>query len=1057
MLNRIQKISFFLLLCVASCRLSAQSHRFFTQEDGLSSNRVRKIAQDSRGFIWLATVDGLNRFDGYQFKVFKHDLDDSTSISNNNLYDLCFDRDGNLWVASLKGGLNLFNPETETFRHFRFDPEDSTSVSSDEIISVFEDSQGSIWVGTAKGLNRVVKDSVSGQIYFKRYNTEEDDPGGKIRSVLTINEDNRGYLWLGTSVGLIRFHPPTESFINYNYEPGLTSFAANGFANDIVKDASGNLWVGYQPGGLQKVEITPVDQSDSLTVQFTTFYPKPYPQNINANRINALHLDRNDRLWMGTLEGIFQLPIRDSSFAFSTFNLNAFKELPSPRLAFNDFFNDAAENIWIATQLGLLMIPAHQHPFRVLTHQPDNSQGLPSNIIYATIKDSSEQLWVSTDKGLAKINQKTGDISVFTAPDALSGNKVKGMALDSKGRLYLADYGSIIRVDNSDQPKFKKFTYRLDEMITQLHTRRTFHAFVDEGDVPWIAAYWGIFSIDIAADTLIPIPFDQANHFNQIIAKGRDSLWMGSQLGLFSFDKKTRTYHQENLGIKHKNEVIKHIQPSRDSSFTLWLGTQTGLHKFVEGKGIIQSYTEKDGLHNAFVQGFIEDDLGIIWLETEKGLARFDPQSETFSAFHVEDGLPSETFETRSAFKDENGILYFGTDKGLLYFDPAKVKPNPFIPPVQITELRLFNDPVLINRMDPRVSSHTFSLAKTISSTRKITLNHNQRVISFGFSALNYHLPQNNQYAYQLEGFDEEWIYTHASQRQATYTNLDPGVYTFRVKASNNDQVWNDQGTTIELEILPPWYRTWWAYVLYLILAAFLIWTYIRYRTEAIRREMRTQQRIEKAKIAEREKVRARSSRDFHDEAGNKITKISLYTGLLKQQHTDDPKMLEFLTRIEDNVKELSSGMRDFIWVLDPKQDSLLATILRIKQFGDSLFEHSGIDFQFENRLPENPSYTLDLNTRRHLLMIFKEAMNNSLKYSEASEVRFITYLGEEGFTIKLTDNGLGFDPKNLARVNGLENMKSRAEESGATLTIEGVPGLGTRVIFHQKMPQKGN
>ncbi|MCB0852372.1 MAG: hypothetical protein KDD63_09130, partial [Bacteroidetes bacterium] len=428
-----------------------------------------------------------------------------------------------------------------------------------------------------------------------------------------------------------------------------------------------------------------------------------------------------------------------------------------------------------------------------------------------------------------------------------------------------------------------------------------------------------------------------------------------------------------------------------------------------------------------------------------------------FSAYHTEDGLPSETFPTRSSFIDHQGLVYFGTDKGLLFFDPEKIKPNPFIPPVQITEFRLFNDPIWIQKIDPRVKSHQFSLEQSISQSQQITLTHRQRVISLGFSALNYILPQNNLYAYKLEGFDDEWIQTDANHRIATYTNLDPGSYTFRVKATNNDKVWNDGGTSLKLIILPPWYRTWWAYTLYTIILGAIIWAIIRYRTESIRREIQTQRRIEKATLEERGKVRARSSRDFHDEAGNKITKISLYTGLLKQQSAENPQTLEFLNRIEDNVKELSSGMRDFIWVLDPRQDSLMATILRIKQFGDSLFEHSGIDFQFNNQVPEENTISLDLNTRRHLLMIFKEAMNNCLKYSEASEVRFITFLGEDEYTIQLTDNGLGFDPKNLARVNGLENMKSRAQESGASLEIEGIPGMGTSVIFHQKMPQKGN
>ncbi|MEZ4772449.1 MAG: two-component regulator propeller domain-containing protein [Bacteroidia bacterium] len=1029
-------IAGFLQIC---SNILGQQFVNYSTEHGLSSNTIRDIFQDNQGFIWVATSDGLNRFDGYHFTTFRHDQEDSTSISNNNLYDIMEDREGKLWIASLRGGLNCYDAGKEVFYRYRHDAHDSTTISSDEVISLFEDQEGTIWVGTSRGLNQVVKDA-AGNISFIRHINKPEDPGGQIKSIFTIGEDERGYLWVGTTSGLLRFDKKNRTFKNYLHWPGLAERPNPGIVNDITTAPDGTLWTGQQPGGFQ--QITYLAQTDTAEgqVHFSQHYTLPYPENIAANRIRKLIFDHNGNLWLGSYGGLFQYKNGEI--------IN--KNLPSGVVF--ALCEDRAGNLWVGTEKGITMLPGHVYPFQIIGHNPDNPQSLPNAVVGAIEKDPKGNLWISTEQGLTRIDVISGEYRHFSAPGELFAPLVNDISIDKRGRLYISCNGSVSRTEDVNSPVFRHFTYKPNDPGA-LGTQKSYGLFIDKNDQVWIPSYRGIMTIHPDRDSIETCPFDSANHFVHIISLGEDSLLIGSQLGLFAFDKTTRTYHKQNLGAGYKNEVIKYLHRAKNKE--IWVGTETGLHLFEPGKGFIRSYNEKNGLSNAFLRGILEDDEGNLWISSNKGISKFDPKAETFKNYFARDGLPSDQFVSRACYKDQKGILYFGSDKGMVYFDPTKIRDNDFIPPVVISGFRLFNDPVLTGRVAPYVRSHDFMLEQSILFTREILLNYQQRVLSFSFTALNYHLPEKNKYAYKMDGFDEEWTYTDASNRVATYTNLDPGTYTFHVKGSNNDGGWNEAGTSVRLLIRPPWWKTWWAYALYLLMAGLAITGFIRYRTEEVRRQMRTQSLIEKAKLEERENVRARSSRDFHDEAGNKLTKISLYTGLMKQQSTENPQMTEYLNRVEENLKELSSGMRDFIWVLDPKHDSLSATLVRIKQFGDTLLEHSGIDFHFQNEIPESYDLRLDLTTRRNLLMIFKEAMNNSLKYSQAHTMRFAAFIGKENeLVVRLTDDGLGFDPNNLLRVNGLHNMRSRAEESGATLNIEGTPGLGTAITFIKKITE---
>ena len=390
-----------------------------------------------------------------------------------------------------------------------------------------------------------------------------------------------------------------------------------------------------------------------------------------------------------------------------------------------------------------------------------------------------------------------------------------------------------------------------------------------KGDI-WAAAYFGLLQIPKGGASVEGHSFGRANNLTFLVEKNADTLWVGSQLGMFLFDKTTRSFTPFPLitasGYEFEGPVVKVLL--KDTKGTLWIGSRRGLIQLPSNSPTVVVYGEEEGLPNLVISNLLEDAHGNIWLTTNAGLSRFDPVHETFRNYTEADGLPTNLFHSRSAKTNQKGEFLIGSEKGLVIFHPDSLSDNPYRPPVVITSLQLFNEPVQVGNADPNATAHAYALPKALPYLQTLSLSHRERVISFQFTGLDFTRPLKNQYAYRLEGFDQEWRYTDASRRFAVYTNLDPGIYTFQVKASNNDGVWNETGASLKVEIAPPWWRTYWAYALYGLIAVGLIYALIRSRTASVRREMQTQARIRQAKVEERERVRARSSRDFHDEAG---------------------------------------------------------------------------------------------------------------------------------------------------------------------------------------------
>jgi len=358
-------------------------------------------------------------------------------------------------------------------------------------------------------------------------------------------------------------------------------------------------------------------------------------------------------------------------------------------------------------------------------------------------------------------------------------------------------------------------------------------------------------------------------------------------------------------------------------------------------------------------------------------------------------------------------------------FHPDSIKYNNFIPPVVFTDIKILNES-------------------------------DDDVLSFEFAALNYTVPEQNKYAYMMEGFDEDWIYS-GTRRFVTYTNLDPAEYIFRVKGSNNDGVWNKIGRAITIIINPPPWKTWWAYTIYFLFIAGGFFLLIKNREKTHAHEMEMKLKIEEAKVEEREKVRIKTSQDFHDEAGNKITKITLFTELAKRLAAKDETLKKYIDKIEENTKELSNGMKDFLWVLDAGKDSLYDMIKRLEDFGNSMFEYTETSFTVKGRDKSFKNILLPMEIRRTIVLIFKEAMNNSLKYSDSKNILLDVNLIADELSIILKDNGKGFELNKAVNGYGIKNMNARAEKIGGELEIFSSFNEGTKITLKYNITHMGN
>lgn len=827
-MKSIRLLILFLGITFSGVQAQEWSIRFeqLTTEDGLSQSTVNDILQDSKGFLWFATEDGLNRYDGYEFRVYRNDPYDLFSISNNQISSIVEDAEGGLWIGTKGGGLNKYNREQDRFMHFQHDESDSRSISHNYITSLFIDESGVILVGTQNGLNILNPNTNEFSVYSEM--NESTSLGGD--RITALFRDSNDYIWIGTTEdGLFRFDRKTGKLKNFRFSVSDPKSLSNNWIVTLYEDANRTLWVGTQAGGLNKY--------DPLSEDFTRFTAKDHDKHsISNNWVLSLFEDSRGAFWVGTLNGLNILDRETGKFT-------NFMELNYPINLSNNsitcLYEDRSGVLWVGTQNGALnkFIRSSSESFTVYQNDPSNPNSLSNNNIWAIYEDGEGDVWIGTQGGgLNKLNSKSGTFQNFSFnsrdPGSISNDFVNAILEDSEGALWIGTIDGLNRFDK----KTEKFTHFKNDP----HDLKTISGniittiFEDSRGIIWVGTLNnGLNAYDRETGEFTRFKHSTENpntiSHNKIWSMYEDNkgvFWVGTHgFGLNKYDRvrgtfKRYTYDPDDVESLSDNFVNVITQDSRGQ---LWIGTINGLNKFDPRTEKFTRYTTKNGLPNNVIYGIIEDDRGHLWLSTNSGIADFDPESESVRVYDRGDGLPSNEYRFGAYYKGDGGTMYFGGINGMVVFRPDSIRDNPYIPPVVITEFQLFNTEVPIAPVGS-------PLTKSITETDQIALTWNEKVMSFQFSALHFAAPEQNQYMYKMEGFDDDWQDV-GNRRFVSYTNLPEGYnYTFRVKASNKDGVWNEQGTSLRIKVLPPPWKTWWAYSIYSIFGTVLLVGFINFQ-----------------------------------------------------------------------------------------------------------------------------------------------------------------------------------------------------------------------------------
>jgi signal transduction histidine kinase/ligand-binding sensor domain-containing protein len=1050
---------------------ASQRARFerLSTANGLSFPLVRAVLQDHQGFMWFATWHGLNKYDGYQFTVYTHDPGDPTSIRNDDVDTIFEDSDGVLWIGH-GGGLDRFDRETETFTHVD---------TRGQVFSIYEDSMGTLWVGFWHGLYGYDRDT-NEMIHFRQPDPEApDDWGERSQSdsaVMTIYEDRLADLWIGTVAGLVHLDRKTATFTRYRHNPDdLTSLTSDA-VTAIYEDRQGTLWIGTVQG---------LDRLDRSSGTFTHFRHDPddvqsTQRSLSDDEVTSILEDSAGNLWIGTSDGLIQLdPSVGSGQAPDHKDIVRFRHDPRDPQSLSDdvvlsLYEDRSGVLWVATTNGVSKYVRRTSQFTIYRESPllpteaqyppggPQSSGLSDGRVAEIYEDRDGILWIGTLLGgLNRLDRQSGKIIAYqhdpAAPASLSNNTVRAVYEDHSGDLWVGTGNGWL----------ERFDRETETFTHHLHLGEFEVADIAEDLVGnlWIGT-WGEGLYRLAPDRETLVHYEQhwrqPDHWKQygtlsshitwaIYVDQAGVPWVGTYHGginLWDAGSNRFTHYRhdpENSNSLSHDYVLSFWEDPTQHEEVMWIGTMGGgLNRLDRARQTFTQYTEQDGLSDNIVGCILGDDSGFLWLGTPNGLSRFDPGSETFRNYDERDGLIAGMSYPKVCFRSRTGEMFFGGGDGFYAFDPGQIMDNLHIPPIVITALKVFNQ----------------TTDRYLPADRHIGLSHAENYLSFEFAALDYTAPERNQYAYMLEGLDEDWVYA-GTRRHADYPNLRPGDYVFRVKGSNNDGVWNEDGVAVRITVEPPIWETGpfrVMIVIALVLGAVGVYRQrvrnIEARSRALERQVeeeidRRMQVEETLRRSEMEKAvaaeRSRLARELHDAVTQTLFSASLVAEALPASwERDREEGRRLLQELRQSSRGALAEMRTLLLELRPAAlvEADLGDLMR--QLAEAATGREGLPVRVAvEGKPELPS---DVHVA--LYRIAQEALNNVVKHARASQAMVrLRGLSPASVELHISDDGRGFDPANVPPDHlGLGIMRERAEAIGAALEIDSQPGHGTRV-----------
>ncbi len=1025
---------FLLSLYGALCYTQPASLEFIRKntEDGLSQSVVHSLCRDAKGFVWIGTQDGLNRFDAYSFHTFETQPDRPGNLKHSYIWTLHQSglQEQELWIGTNGGGLYCYDHRLDWFYHYPVPDSLQYSSRSNSVRAIHAFSKSELLAGTEDGLflfnfdkktfTQLPHEFLGSVFTFHQLSNEAILIGGLERVFYFKPEDqslrllhlsrkieggihsfaglNENSFWLGTGKGVyeVQLKRKRDSLIVLNHyvhsDMESTSLSNNSIA-DLHLDTNGKLWIASNGG------INVLDTRNRATGFVRYQHSADDQQSVSSDIINCLEEVEKGVLWAGTQNGLNQFSSQKS--VFTNFEIDQTNEGCGQSI---HGMLETEAFVLACTEKGLLSIDPEM---KGITNCYDQGvfPALEDEFLVSISPGKEDNYWLALRRnGFAELRKEndTFHLSNFKLPAGpYSGIGSNDLLEDDSGNLWIASSGLGLWYWNRQENTFVSYKANPEDS-TSISGNYIFHLFEDRQKRVWVStADGGLSCLD------------------------RES-------GIF----KSFSFDERNSSSLSANMVLSTYE---DRQNRIWVCTANGLNLWDGEEGFFRFY-KKDGLPNNVIYGMLEDANGALWLSTGKGLAQISYTGQLFKSknYTTLNGLLNNEFNQHAFLKLRNGNLTFGTKGGLSYFNPDSIRSYAIAPRVVLTDFKLFNESVPVNQKEG------FSIPKSVDELKQLTLSYEQNFLAFEFTGINYEQAQANQYAYMMEGLDEDWVFS-GNRRYANYPGMKPGPYVFKVKSANHDGLWSEERALKILIRNPPW-KSWWAYLLYAISILSLIW----YRLYSVRQ-------IEKAKEAERQLIRKRSAQDFHDEAGNQITKIGLMAEMAKRQVGDRGELDRLMNEIGEQVQELRTGMRDFIWVLDPGKDNLYETLMRLNDFGNGLFNYSTIHFSSSGINEDLNRYKLNAAQRRHTLMIFKEAMNNSVKYSQGKQATLNVLEKNAFIEISFEDDGIGYSATDARHGHGIQNMKARAEKINAKLEITSNKPVGTRLIIILNTTHMGN
>ena len=978
--------------------------------DFYSQNNISSIIQDKTGFMWFGTKAGLIKYDGYTFTKLQNVPEDKSSLSNNSINIVFQDSYSNIWIGT-EEGVNRYNYGTQNFSRFQIPSNESENVN--RIKSITQDLSGNIWIGTQKGLYEFVVSNEN----FSKISYE------KTQQINSLFTDKSGMIWAGTEQGdLLKISPSEKTINKFSVEysdtnPKIKSITA------IFEDSKNNLWVGTFNG------LCKFDRQSNKFIHISLLNAKPINllsaknQNPKEFLIRSIVEDFQGNLWIASQHGLFLLTNSNELAYFTTIE-NDNKSLSDNHVI--SLSVDRTGILWIGTYgYGVNKLYPELQKFSRLSSEIFGSNHINVRSIRAIYENNLSDLWIGGYNGLDKINRKLNSVSHFLEkksfysmlPDPDRPDEILWLGQDVGG---FCKYD--IKSDRLTEYKIVNPGLIKGEIVYSIISSK-------DGFL-WIGTEQGLNKFDRKSE-MSTVYFNDpknpnslsSNKINVITEDKFGFLWIGTDIGLNvlnPINNEVKRYLNNSKGLSYN--VILSIH--EDEYGQIWVGTGGGgLNKFARETGKFYTYSNKNGLMDNVIYSILSDEVGDIWLSTNYGISKFNVKENRFINFDEKYGLQSNEFNHGASFKSKTGEMFFGGVKGFNSFYPNKINEIETVPPIAITDFKIFNQSVITGKLP---NGRTI-LQKPISESNEIQLSYLDNAFSFEFASLEYFNTGKTKYAYKMEGLDKDWNYVD-NRRFVAFNSIPSGEYVFKVKAANNEGIWNN-GTQITIIITPPFWETWWFYLLIFCVVASILYFLYRYRINQL------------LKI---ENLRVKLASDLHDDIGATLSKISMQADIIKHG-IDSDNTEKNLSRISELSVKAIGTMRDIVWSIDSRNDDFKNIIVKMKDEAYSILGSKNISVQFEHS-SVNLDLKLSFEIRENLYFIFKESINNIYKHSNASQVNVKLSL-ENGFLkMEIWDNGNNCILKNEHSGQGSKNMKMRVERIGGKFSKE--VEIGYKVTF---------